>query len=990
MKAKTLKRVVMALVVLCTAIEGYAVADAINLASEFLNPPDSARPWVYWFFMDGNLSEEGMTADLEAMQAAGIGGVIIMEVNVGIPRGPVEFVSEEWCTLFKHAVEEAERLGLQITLNAGPGWTGSGGPWVKAEQSMQHLVASATEAVGPTRFDGVLPRPEPFKPYFGENALTPAMLQARAEFYVDEAVLAFPRTGGPLLADIDEKALYVREPYTSKPGVKPYLPAPANHVELPASDLIPTTEIIDLTEHLQPNGRLNWDVPEGAWTILRFGRRTTGANTRPAPQPGVGFESDKFDRAALEAHFDAFIGKLLRAVGSRPTDRDTGWTMLHIDSWEMGAQNWTDGFAQEFERRRGYEPLRYLPAMTGRVVESVEVSERFLWDLRLTAQELIIENHAGHLKELGRRHGFGLSIEPYDMNPTSDMLLGGVADVPMCEFWAHGLGFDSAFTCFEAASVAHTLGRSIVAAEAFTAGSKEAWQLYPAAMKNQGDWALCTGINRFVFHRFAHQPWLDRRPGMTMGPYGVHWDRTQTWWPMASAYHRYLARCQFLLRQGVTVADVCYLIPEGAPHVFRPPTSALEGELRDRRGYNFDGCAPDTLLAGATVEDGRVTLPGGATYQLLVLPAFDTMTPALLHKIKELVEAGATVVGAPPRKSPSLSDFPQCDEEVQSIAATLWGDLKPPSSVAERNVGKGKVIWGGELDVSRQGKVPNLYPEYEATARILTEMDLPPDFSTDGPLRYTHRKASDSDFYFVANRSAESVAAHGTFRVTGYQPEIWDPLTGSILDLPEFSEAQGCTVVPLRFEPHQSFFVVFRKKSTGTSRTSSPKANFPTMKRVSEIDGPWDVFFDTTLGGPERVRFETLGDWSEHLEPGIRYYSGIATYSRSFDVPETTRAISGRLLLDIGGVHGMARVRLNGQDLGGVWCAPWRVDITDTVHSTENRLEIDVANLWPNRLIGDKALETGPKITWSTWNPYKADSPLLESGLRGPVQIVTE
>ena len=330
---------------------------------------------------------------------------------------------------------------------------------------------------------------------------------------------------------------------------------------------------------------------------------------------------------------------------------------------------------------------------------SVEVSERFLWDLRLTAQELVVENHARHLRELGRRHGFGLSIEPYDMNPTSDMVLGGVADVPMCEFWSQGYGFDTAFSCLEATSIAHTLGRPIVAAEAFTAAPGEAWKLFPAAMKDQGDWALCTGINRFVFHRYAHQPWLDRRPGMTMGPYGVHWERTQTWWPMVWAYHRYLARCQFLLRQGNTVADICYLVPEGAPHVFRPPATAVEGSLPDRRGHNFDGCTPETVLAHASVEDGRVVLPGGAAYRLLVLPAFDTMTPALLRKIKELVEQGATVVGEPPLRSPSLANYPACDREVQGLAAELWGGTQVPAQTTRRAVGRGQVVWGGGLHV---------------------------------------------------------------------------------------------------------------------------------------------------------------------------------------------------------------------------------------------------------------------------------------------------
>ena len=967
----------------------HTTAEADPLKEGFVQPPDSARPWVYWFIMDGNLSREGITADLEAMEEAGIGGVVIMEVNVGIPRGPVEFMSDEWCQLFKHAVEEAERLGLAITLNAGPGWTGSGGPWVKAEQSMQHLVASVTEATGPVKFDSILPVPEPRPPYFGESGLPEEILQARKDFYVDEAVVAFPRTDGSRITDIDKKALYVREPYTSRPGAKPYLPAPAIHPSLPPGSAIPMSEIVDLTDRLQPDGRLTWDVPAGEWTILRFGRRNTGANTRPAPLPGLGFESDKFDRVALEAHFDTFIGKLLRTVGPRPADRTTGWTMLHIDSWEMGSQNWTEGFGKEFARRRGYDPMPYLPAMTGRVVESIEVSERFLWDLRLTAQELVIENHAGYLKELGRRHGFGLSIEPYDMNPTSDLVLGGVADVPMCEFWSHGYGFDSAFTCFEAASVAHTLGRPIVAAEAFTAGTEEAWKLFPAAMKNQGDWALCTGINRFVFHRFAHQPWLGRRPGMTMGPYGVHWDRTQTWWPMVSAYHRYLARCQLLLRKGATVADICYLVPEGAPHVFRPPTSAFEGELRDRRGHNFDGCAPDVLIEKARVEEGRVVFPSGAAYSLLVLPSVDTMTPELLHKIADLLKSGAVVAGPPPLKSPSLSNFPECDREIQKLAAEIWGESSSLPGVIERRVGLGRVFWGGDLQVAGKDDYAPLYPDYEATARLIVGMGLPPDFESDGPVRYTHRRTDKADFYFVANQIHEPVRAECTFRISGQQPEIWDPLTGAIRDLPQFEEQDGRTVVPLHFEPHQSFFVVFQKERVDDLPSDSTDSNFPDITPVATIEGPWEVSFDTSLGGPGNKRFETLDDWSKHSEAGIKHYSGIVTYRRTFDLPDSIQtAEKGNVFLDLGEVHSMARVRLNGKDLGVVWCAPWRVDIANALQEQGNRLEIEVANLWPNRLIGDKALPPEQQVSWTTWNPYEPDSPLLPSGLLGPVQVL--
>jgi len=978
--AAWLKRVVLTFL-LAISLRGWAG----ELADDFRHPPASARPWVYWFFMDGNISREGITADLEAMRQAGIGGVILMEVDVGIPSGPVKFMGEPWRALFKHAVTEAERLGLEITLNAGPGWTGSGGPWVKPEQSMQHIVAGETNVTGGRRFEGLLPQPKPRPPFFGP--VPPELEPLRTGFYRDVAVLAFPSPEGEhRITDLDDKALYVRAPYSSQPGVKPYLPAPAQYLALPAGAMIARDRIVDLTDRLGPDGRLTWDMPEGRWTILRFGRVTTGANTRPAPQPALGFECDKFDPAALDAHFEAFIGTLLREIGPRPSNRTAGWTMLHIDSWEMGAQNWTAKFREEFQRRRGYDPLPYLPVMTGRIVESLEISERFLWDIRQTAQELVIENHAQHLKTLARRHGFGLSIEPYDMNPCSDLSLGAVADVPMCEFWAQGYGFNTAFSCIEAVSIAHTIGRPVVAAESFTSDDKEAWRLHPGAMKPQADWALCMGINRLVFHRYAHQPWLDRSPGMTMGPYGVHYERTQTWWPMAGAWHEYLARCQAVLRRGRPVADICYLAPEGAPHVFRPPASALAGAgpIPDRKGYNFDGCAPETLLAGATVKRRQLVLPSGATYRVLVLPEMETMTPALLRKVRDLVKAGATVIGPRPLKSPSLSDYPRCDQEVQRLAAELWGPGSPAGDhAAERKVGRGRVVVG---KTAGPRQYPELYGSYDSVAEVLARIGVPPDFESDVNLRYTHRRESDTDIYFVANPAEERVAAQCSFRMAGRQPEIWDPVTGAMHAVRQFKVKDRRTRMSLLLEPGGSMFVVFGKKA-GTPVKSGRSGESTPVK--TEIQGPWEVRFQPGRGAAEKIIMERLTDWSEHPDPAVKYFSGQATYRTTFSLDSRPEAGNSKLMLDLGHVFVCAQVKLNGKDLGVLWRQPFQVEVTHAVRPGENTLEITVANLWPNRLIGDQALPPGERIAWTTWNPFTKDSPLLKSGLLGPVHYET-
>jgi hypothetical protein len=536
-------------------------------------------------------------------------------------------------------------------------------------------------------------------------------------------------------------------------------------------------------------------------------------------------------------------------------------------------------------------------------------------------------------------------------------------------------------------------------------------------LKNQGDWAFGVGINRFVFHTFAHQALGDAyKPGLAFGPYGVHWHRNQTWWPMVPAYHRYLARCSELLRRGVTVSDVLYLTPEGTPHIFLPPPSALEGGgvLADKKGYGFDGCSPKILRARAEVKDGLIAFPGGTSYRLMVLPQVETMTPGLLAKIRDLVKAGATIVGAPPVESPSLAGYPACDEEVRALAKDLWGSLDPPQTMTKRSYGKGFVHWGGELSppAHRQDPpLPPLYPSYDLTASLLAGMGVEEDFTATGPVRYGHRRTGARDIYFVSNRTGAPIKADCRFRVGRGRPQLWDPVTGERRPLWRFERAAGLTVIPMEFEAFQSFFVVF---GGGDGKPASKAGeNFPELRTVQELIGAWDVAFDPKAGPFEPVPgrrpgefvFDRLVDWTERTEPGIKYYSGVAAYRRTFNLP---RIPKGRTYLDVGVVHDMARVKLNGRDLGVVWCAPWRVDITGALKAGDNRLEIEVANRWANRMIGDKqpadaharTVEAPPgflggktipagRYTFCTDDPYKADSPLLPSGLLGPVRIVT-
>ncbi|MBX2924490.1 MAG: glycosyl hydrolase [Chitinophagaceae bacterium] len=973
------------------------------LKAGFVNPPDWARPGVYWYFMDGNLSEEGMTKDLESMSRSGIGNVIFLEVNVGVPRGKVDFLSDRWLELFAHAEKECRRLNIAMTLGIGPGWSGSGGPWVAPAQSMQHLVSSAITVQGNENKKIKLPVPLPKRPFFGEGVFTPGLKKQWQDFYEDVAVLAFPQLSDTgKIKNIDEKALYYRAPYSSVAGVKPFLSPDDDGSMLPGAAVSKNT-ILDLTDKLQPDGTVNWEVPPGNWIIMRFGTRNNGAVTRPAPFPGLGFEADKLDTAALNAHLDEYTGRIFRKIGKPVKRSEGGLKFLHMDSWEMGAQNWTKNMRAEFMKRRGYDPQPFYPVYNGMIVENPEISERFLWDLRQTAQELVLEYHAGQVKKYAHRHGLGLSIEPYDMNPTADLELGAVADVPMCEFWSKDFGYNTSFSCIEAVSIAHVNGQSLVPAEAFTAEKNEGWKQYPGSMKSQGDWAFAAGINRLVYHTFQSQSLPDSlHPGMTMGPYGIHWDRNQTWWPMVSDYHRYISRCQFMLQQGRTVADVLYLSPEGAPHVFRPPSSALSGEepVRDRRGYNFDGCSPGQLLI-ASVKDNQVVFPGGAMYKLLVLPDVKTMTPRLLEKIGELVREGAVIIGNPPVQSPGLTGYPGCDEQVKNLSRTIWGALEIPSAYTERIYGKGKIIWGADISTKSDG----LYPLYSITAGILKNMGVPEDFEWAGDLRYTHRTAPGWDIYFVANKTTEPLNADAIFRCDSGSPELWDPVTGEMRSLPAFTQQDGQTAIPLQFQPNQSFFIVFRK---GAKATPVPaKENFPGYNNLATLEGAWTVSFDPQWGGPEKVVFDQLQDWTTRPEEGIKYYSGTAVYRQSFDLPGTDINNKGRrLFLDLGEVNNMAQVKLNGKDLGVIWTAPWQVDITGIVKEKDNQLEIAVVNLWSNRLIGDEQLpddgvkngqwpewlqqgkaRTSGRFTFTTYKHYKKDSPLLPSGLTVPVSI---
>lgn len=927
------------------------MASTDELARAFQQPPDSARTGIFWFWINGNITREGITADLEAMARVGIRTVLLFETSGEIPEGPVKFLSDEWRALFRHALAEAARLGLKLRMNNDAGWCGSGGPWNTPEHSMQKLVSTRTSVEGGKPFDAVLPQPPAVK-----------------GFYRDIVVLATKT-----LAAGDD-----------------------------ANRIWPLSQAVDLTSWTDASGRLRWDPPAGTWDVLRIGHTSTGKDNHPSPASGCGPECDKLSKAAVKAHFDGMMTKLITDAGPL-----AGKTLesTHIDSWEVGTQNWTPAFREEFQRLRGYDPLPFLPGELGYIVADAETNRRFQWDMRVTVSDLILENYAGYFRSLAAQHGLALSIEAYGAHPghcpATNLSYAGRADMPIGEFW---VGHNNYRSCKEMASASHVYGKRLTGAEAFTAWPDNArFQFHPGNIKAMGDQCFCAGVNFLYLSFFTHQPWLDRAPGMTMQGWGTHFDRTETWWEQSKAWHEYLARCQHLLQSGLFAADVCYLDVEDAPRDAPYPVNLP--------GYDYDVCPAEVVKTRMSVSNGRITLPDGMSYRLLVLPPTDRMTPETLRKVVDLAKAGATIAATTiPSQSPSLQHHPRCDVEVKALARELFGDVAaaPVTGIRQSRCGAGKVLLGG--DVTQALAALGLQPDIQFT-----------NAGKDESFRWIHRRTDTADFYFLSNQLAEEKQVTCTFRVAGAQPELWHPETGRITRLPVYkSTADGRIELPLKFGPAEAFFVVFPKSRTAVASDGTHSGNWPEFQPAMTVAGPWQVTFDPKWGGPEKpVVFETLADWSRHAADGVRFYSGAAVYQKTFSVEPSVAGLPS-LFLDLGQVEVAAEVKLNGKDLGTLWKKPFRIDVTGHLKPGDNELEVRVVNLWCNRLIGDEQLpedaewkdgfmgwggqfdlisrwpewlldgkpSPGAGFTFTTARYYKKDDALKPSGLMGPVRLL--
>ena len=1160
-----------------TPAPAHAQQPADPLSISFVHPPASAKPQVWWHWVNGNVSKPGITADLEAMKSAGIGGGTICSLGDYAPEGPAHFNSDLWWGDVKFAMSEAGRLGLELGVENCEGWSSSGGPWVKPEDAMKMLVWSEAHVTGAAQTTIHLPQPP-----------------TRHGFYRDTTVVAFPAIAteaGSSLADITPKLMASGKPVdtsflfagdaarsvaipggtgvsagltidcgapftaaalrfshgtvfsggrteldSSDDGVTwkkiadigtpgdsinwlghmTFAPVTARYFRVlfkdgsgrsietdlamlnlfgpgpSTGDVVHTADAVDLSSRMRPDGTLAWTPPAGRWTVVRFGYTDVGAVNHPASKYGIGLECDKLSRVALEHHFAGFVDRVI-ATGASVPGQALQWSF--IDSYETGPQNWTDDFPAQFKTRTGYAITPWLIAFTGRTVESPDRKNRFQYDFTRTISDLWDSNYWGYFGDLLHKHGLKSQIEAYGNGTFDTVRSAGLSDMAMSEFWYPGTG--DARLAKQAASAAHIYGITLVGAEAFTAGG-DYFDATPWKMKREGDNIMAAGVNRFYFHSGAHQPGTDgRAPGMTWD-FGIFQNRNNTWYETGKDYFTYLTRCESLLQQGHFVGDILAYEGEegnGGQSLSAPPA-----------GYASDEIDGTLLLTSLTVDHGLLALPSGQRYPILALANTRSMSLPVLEKVAALVRSGAVVFGPKPDHALGLVGYPDSETKLTKIADELWGKIDGRSLI-KNHVGKGWVYWTGD---------------FKNVAAVLDDRHIAPDFSPNahgGPLRFLHRRIGGADSYFLSSQSLGSVTANATFRVSGKQPEIWDPQKGTTTDAAVWrDDGMGRTQVPLQLMPGQSLFVVFRKpapknhlvsvsmtatteaadrvptlvitKATygdlagnggtmditpqltrviqdnqldvvigndfagtdpavdigksakidytidgkpgsvtvpesgtlalppwsfyaapfqvvrganGEARLLAPTPGSYTVKDSSgkitsrriavppvpiAVGGPWGVHFDPRWGGPATTTFDSLVDWTQRPEPGIKYYSGTAEYDKTIEVPADWVRPGRVVTLDLGDLESLAKVTLNGHDLGCLWSPPYRVDVTGILRSGPNTLLIKVTDTWVNRLIGDDGLPSSQRFTSTTRSFYSANSPLIPSGLFGPVTLV--
>ena len=728
---------------------------------------------------------------------------------------------------------------------------------------------------------------------------------------------------------------------------------------------IAKSDVIDLTSKMRADGTLNWTPPPGDWVVLRFGYSLLGIVNHPATAEATGLEVDKLEHRFVKQYFDTYLDSYAKTVGPELMG-GKGIRYVINDSWEAGSQNWTDDMVAQFKKRRGYDPVPWMPVLTGAVVESATASDKFLWDFRKTIADLIADEHYGQLEAtLHERHlgHYGESHEQGRAFVADGMEVKKLNEVPMSAMWTQSPGINKEQYGFnaddrESASVAHIYGQNLAAAESMTAAAAP-WAWSPATLKPTADQEFLNGINRFVIHESAHQPLVGKAPGMTLGPFGQWFNRNETWAEQANVWIDYLARTSFLLQQGHFGADIVYFYGEDSnlTAIFQKSAPQIPP------GYGFDYINADGLIHELRVTGGRITTASGMSYRVLGLDPYSRhMSLPVLRAIYNLVTGGAVVVGSKPIDDPSLADDPA---EFRKFSDELFGDGK-----GVHKVGKGTVYAGQDL------------------GEVFRTLNVPADFDYTKPqsttrLLFVHRKLADGDLYFVDNRNDRYETVAASFRVTGKVPELWRAEDGT-RGPASFKIADGRTTVPLKLEPWGTVFVVFRKPTSESSYTVPSSAE----TELATLNGTWKLSFQPGRGAPAAITVNRLESWTRNSDPGVKYFSGVGTYTRNIDVKSDWLQKGVKVWIDLGDVKNLAEVAVNGKSLGVLWHTPYRVDATGALKPGANEVSIRVINAWVNRLIGDQQPGVTTPITFADVKPYKANSPLLDSGLLGPVRIL--
>jgi len=1104
-------------ILLACAASIVAPVRADELTDGFQNPPQSARPRVWWHWMNGNITKDGIEKDLDWMQRIGLGGLQNFDASLQAPQiveKRLPYMTEEWKDAFRHAVQLADAKGLEFAIAASPGWSETGGPWVKPEDAMKKVVWAEADVRGGQRLKGALPMPPSVTGAFQSAGFDDPLragpvADAMPRLYRDALVLAYPFAvtplpqpvvtqadgkaidAAPLFDDDLESVAQIAKGTPARPGAilldygKPvtirsatfYIPharppfgdpqfQPVLEVEqqgqwqrigafpltetattigfapvtgqrfrlvlapndalkasalgesapgavmvdvfarpqsdnLAVGDLrlfaearvdqfeakagfaivsdynklsdgvvegVPAVDparVVNLTDRLRPDGTLDWTAPKGGnWRVVRIGYSLTGKTNHPATPEATGLEVDKYDAAAVRRYLETYLGMYRDTVGAQWMGQK-GIRALLTDSIEVGASNWTPGMIEEFRKRRGYDPVPFLPTLTGVVVGSVARSDAFLHDYRQTLADLLADAHYGTIAKVAHEHGltlYGEALETGRPVLGDDLSMRSHTDVPMAALWTFNRGSAPRPALIGdmkgAASVAHIYGQNIVSAESMTSAFAP-WAFAPSDLKRVIDREFVSGVNRPIVHTSVHQPVDDKVPGLSLMVFGQYFNRHESWAEMARPWVDYMARTGFLLQQGRDHADVAWFYGEEAPITALFEHGEPKG-LPSRYAYDFVNA--DILANVLKVEKGELVAPGGARYRALYLGGSSrVMTLPTLRRLAQLAEQGATIVGVAPERAPGLRDDPAA---FQMLVGKLW------SGAPVTKIGQGQVVAGTDVE------------------QALAATGLGPDFAHEGAgadsdIRFIHRSLADGELYFVTNGKARAEKIEARFRVAGRQPELWRAIAGTSEPLSYRTEGSE-TVVPLELGPEDAVFILFRKPAAQPAATVAK----PHLQQVARLDKPWKVTFQQGRGAPASITMPVLAPLQQAKDPGVRYFSGVASYETSFALPKG--ASSGApLWIDLGSVGDLAEVRVNGQLAGTSWFAPYRLDIGRYVKPGANRLEVKVANLWVNRLIGDQQ-PGAAKVTFTIAPTYTPDAPLRTSGLIGPVTLVAE